>query len=232
MIRLAIDASTPVCDIALIHEEFKKEFILREEGRGIHSNRLFEGIEELIKLAGITVKDVDEWITTGGPGSYTGLRITTSALKGILFLSKKNVLSVQTLAFFARSMAENKPECTRFHACIDARRTHLYHQYFEIKGKTVIATSEPEILPLEEIKKIIQTGDCIGGTGIERLSLDWLEMKEIFVLESKKVINPLILAKFSQNNVSWKSFMQTVEPELFEPDYYSSGIVQVHTKKN
>jgi len=232
MIRLAIDASTPICDIALIHEESNKEFVLWEEGKGIHSDRLFEGIEELTKLAGISVQDVDEWITTGGPGSYTGLRIAVSALKGILFFSKKNMLSVQTLAFFARSMAEEKPESIRFHACIDARRTHLYHQFFEIREKTVISSSKPEILPLEEIKTILKSGDCIGGTGIERLGLNWLKEKEIFVLESKKVINPLILAKFSQNNVSWKSFMQTVEPELFEPDYYSSGMAQVYTKKN
>jgi len=232
MIRLAIDASTPVCDIALIHEDSINEFMLWEEGRGIHSDRLFEGIQELLLSANISIHDVDEWITTGGPGSYTGLRIAASALKGILFFSNKNIVSVQTLAFFARSMVEAKSDCTRFHACIDARRTHLYYQYFEIKEKTVISSSEPKILPLNEIKGLLQSGDCIGGTGIERLGLDWLNEKEILVLESKKVINPLILAKFSQNNLSWKSFIQTVEPELFEPDYYSSGIAQVHTKKN
>ena len=87
MIRLAIDASTPVCDIALLHEESEKEFVLWEEGRGIHSDRLFEGIQELTKLAGISVQDVDEWITTGGPGSYTGLRIAASALKGIIYIT-------------------------------------------------------------------------------------------------------------------------------------------------
>jgi tRNA threonylcarbamoyladenosine biosynthesis protein TsaB len=230
MIRIAIDASTPICDIALIHDEVQNEFMLWEEGRGIHSDRLFQGIQELLNKANITINQVDEWITTGGPGSYTGLRISASALKGILFGTNKSLISVQTLAYFARSMANAKPEKKRFHACIDARRTHLYHQFFEIENNSVIQTSKPQILAIDKIKSLIEFGDCIGGTGIDRLGLEWLSEKEIFVIESKKVINPLILAKFTQNNSTWKSFVHIVEPALFEPEYFTSGIEQVHSK--
>lgn len=228
MIRLAIDASTPVCCVGLVLDSNPKSFSRWEKGQGVHSSRLFEQINEVLAEAGITLNQVDEFVISSGPGSYTGLRIAASALKGILYATSKQITAVQTLAFFASAILEIYPKAKRIHAVIDARRTHLYHQLFEFENGVLTSHNKLEIRDLEEINNLIKPEDFIGGTGFERLDSERLQKLKCTLVDERETINPSYLALFSTKNESWKSFYSKVTPALFEPNYYTYGQAQVH----
>lgn len=227
MIRLAIDASTPVCCVGLILDSNKNTFLRWEKGQGVHSQRLFEQINEVLSEAGITLNQVDEFVISSGPGSYTGLRIAASALKGILFSTSKEITGVQTLAYFTSAILEKHPEAKRIHAVLDARRTHLYHQVFEFENAEIKTYNELKIRDLSEINSMIQTNDFFGGTGFERLDLTRLKELNCTLVDERDSINPIQLALFSTKNELWKTFYSKVTPALFEPNYYTYGQAQV-----
>ena len=49
-----------------------------------HSQTLLPMIESALNSSGVTVKDLDYIAVSNGPGSFTGVRIGVSAVKGIV----------------------------------------------------------------------------------------------------------------------------------------------------
>ena len=70
---LVADTSTEVLSIALFTENTYEERLV--DGNFSHSENLLPEIEELLKRAGIGMKDLELLIVSKGPGSFTGLRI-------------------------------------------------------------------------------------------------------------------------------------------------------------
>ena len=96
---IAFDTATKICTAALrtsdgtITERW-------DQGLGIHSEKLFLFVRDLLREAEIGMADVDTLLFTTGPGSYTGLRISASAMKGFAFGNDLAVYGINTLAFF------------------------------------------------------------------------------------------------------------------------------------
>lgn len=91
---LAVDTSTQTMNIALIGEKFKTS--VRYEGKLEHSENLVPRILELLKNHNLKLKDLDLLVCTGGPGSFTGLRIAMSALKGVSLGTETPLVTVET----------------------------------------------------------------------------------------------------------------------------------------
>lgn len=87
-----------------------------------HSERLMGIVLELLSHASITVNDVDLFACTRGPGSFTGLRIGMSALKGMAFGSKKSLVSVSTLKMWADTVDSTDAVVS----VIDAKKQRWY----------------------------------------------------------------------------------------------------------
>lgn len=226
--RLAIDCSTPVCTVAL--KKDGKTFFRWIKGVGVHSESTFLFIKEVLQEAELSLDEVHEVIITIGPGSYTGLRIASSAVKGLLFGTDILLTGVQTLAFFAFAAYSVQPELTRFHAVIDARRTHLYHQIFEKKDGKIVAVNEMEIRELAKIQSFIKDGDGVGGTGMNRLNISETGISTHLINE-EVLIRAEYLASISESVFESDRFISPLNPALFEPNYYTSGYAQVHQPK-
>ena len=79
---LAIDTSTPSGSIALLEDDQ----LIAESTTCIqktHAERLLPSIKTLLNSIGISIKDIDGFALTTGPGSFTGLRIGLSTIKGL-----------------------------------------------------------------------------------------------------------------------------------------------------
>ncbi len=97
---LSVETATPVCSVALrlpdgtVHE-------LRSEGKGVHSEQTFVYIDRLLAREKLAVNDLGAVIISAGPGSYTGLRVASSAVKGLLFQTEVPLYACQTLGAIA-----------------------------------------------------------------------------------------------------------------------------------
>ena len=88
-----------------------------------HSQTLLPMLEEIRRMAGLDMKDLDAVALTGGPGSFTGLRIGSSTAKGIALALGIPVISVPTLEAMAWNLIGREGLVCPM---MDARRGQVY----------------------------------------------------------------------------------------------------------
>ncbi len=130
-----------------------------------HSQTLMPMVEHILQLSGVTVEQLDALAVHAGPGSFTGVRIGVSAVKGLAFAHNKPCVSVSTLA----GMAENAAVLPGGVICcvMDARCQQVYTALFEknAAGETVRLTPD-EAISIEELgARLQQTAGPVLLTG-------------------------------------------------------------------
>jgi tRNA threonylcarbamoyladenosine biosynthesis protein TsaB len=126
---LLLETATTVCSAALARDG--KVLALRETHEGYsHAEKLTVFAGEILREAGITLPELDAVAVSGGPGSYTGLRIGVSTAKGLCFALDKPLISIGTLEAMAWGLYHSSFTLhqSSFLACpmIDARRMEVY----------------------------------------------------------------------------------------------------------
>ncbi|MBW2038286.1 MAG: tRNA (adenosine(37)-N6)-threonylcarbamoyltransferase complex dimerization subunit type 1 TsaB [Deltaproteobacteria bacterium] len=168
MMILGIDTSTSCGSLGLIDgDQVVAEYNLNREET--HSARLIPSIQVLLKGAKLDIKDVDGLAVSLGPGSFTGLRVGLSTVKGLALAAEKPVVGVPTLD----ALAHNLP-FTPYLICpfLDARRGEVYTALYKdegggrVKRLTPYQVLSPSIM-LEEIppKETIFLGDGVRVYG-------------------------------------------------------------------
>jgi tRNA threonylcarbamoyl adenosine modification protein YeaZ len=209
---LALETSTPVCSVAL-GKGRRSVIEKRMEGRSVHSERTFEFIKELLDRHSLKIADLDAVLFSNGPGSYTGLRIGASAIKGLLFQQDIPLYTLPTLLSFAIPFLANNPPA--IHAVIDARRQHLYHQKVKKSLDGEIEVSEANVVEIKKLERQTKKGDVIVGTGWERLEIvnrgemTWHGTEAI---SAKNLV-------LGWNHPELKKHFKRADVESFEPEY-------------
>ena len=104
MIILAVDSSSKVATVALMKDEkLLGEITLNDKKE--HSVILMTIIQDLLKDNNLSVDDIDGYVVSKGPGSFTGLRIGMATIKGLSFGSGKPYVSVSSLDALALSVS-------------------------------------------------------------------------------------------------------------------------------
>lgn len=98
-----------------------------------HAERIMGTIEYCIAEAGLKPADLDLLACAGGPGSFTGLRIGLSTIKGLSLGLGKPFVTVPTLDAMAGDWAGAAPVIV---PVIDAKRSHFYFALYE-RGRLV-----------------------------------------------------------------------------------------------
>ncbi|MGE5653363.1 MAG: tRNA (adenosine(37)-N6)-threonylcarbamoyltransferase complex dimerization subunit type 1 TsaB, partial [Bacillota bacterium] len=102
MLVLAIDASTLVSGVALVSDDrVLAEFVLQTAKT--HSQRLLPSIDHIMREADIRPDQLDGVVVSGGPGSFTGLRIGMSTAKGLAHALNIPIIAINTLDFWAEN---------------------------------------------------------------------------------------------------------------------------------
>jgi tRNA threonylcarbamoyladenosine biosynthesis protein TsaB len=128
---LAIDTSTLLGGVAVADDLEGVIIEVRLNVKSTHSERLMTTIDYALAQSGCTISDMDFFAVAIGPGSFTGLRIGLSTVKGFSYATGKPVVSVPTL----EALARNFPFCC-YPVCtmLDARKKEVYAALFEWKG--------------------------------------------------------------------------------------------------
>lgn len=217
---LALETATKVCSVAFCDDR-GSVFEKRIEQRGSHSEQLFLFIEELQNEHDFAVPDLDTVLVSEGPGSYTGLRISASAVKGLLFQTEVPLFGINTLASFAISAVDAETSSKTIHSIINARRVHVYHQKFEYDSGKLHSDDKVEVIPIKAFEKMIRNGHAIVGTGLDRIEENVRQKAEVFGAD--KISASSLIKLF---NSGADQFYRKIDAELFEPKYYTSNQVQ------
>lgn len=127
---LACDTATAVMHLALVRFEEDKPVFYETSATTLgnkHSELLIPRILELCGRCNINLKDIDLLVCTSGPGSFTGLRIAMSTLKGISLATGKPLVSIPTLDVY-QGCVNMYPGAVL--ATIDAKKQRFYAALF------------------------------------------------------------------------------------------------------
>lgn len=95
-----------------------------------HSSRVLEAVDGLMQKAGLALAELDGLAVTVGPGSFTGLRIGMSTVKGLAFALNKPVAGLCVLETLARQ-AEITPDAT-VTAVVDGSKQEVFTRSYRL----------------------------------------------------------------------------------------------------
>lgn len=128
---LSIDTYSSICGVALFDGE---KLIAGNQERvpNRHSEVLLPMIDSALKMAGISVRDLEAIAVISGPGSFTGLRIGVSTAKGICMGSDIPLISAGTFEAWGELVQglANEGKKTEIGILIDARQGDWYGSVF------------------------------------------------------------------------------------------------------
>ena len=133
MLILAIDTSGQAGGITLAEAE-AGEFRLVESAAiagGTFSAQLIPTLAALLKKHGYGVKDIGGFAAASGPGSFTGLRVGLSAIKGLAETLHKPIATVSLL----EAMAMLTDHQGTIAAAMDAGRKEIFFGVYEQSGQ-------------------------------------------------------------------------------------------------
>lgn len=212
---LAIETATPVCSVA-IQTDTGRVFEKRIEGKGVHSERMFLFIRDLLERTNTQIADLDAILFSNGPGSYTGLRIGASAIKGLLFGREVALFTCPTLLSLSAAITEPGKSCS-IHAVIDARRRHLYHQRIDVDENGKRKAGKASVVELIRLNEELAPYDIVVGTGWERLTPKEKVREKITWLGSEAVSAKNLITAW--NNKNMNNYFKKEDIEGFEPEY-------------
>lgn len=178
----AKSASVAVCDEnGLVSQYFQNSGLT-------HSRTLLPMAEDMLKNLSFTLGDIDLIAVAHGPGSFTGIRIGVSAVKGLAWAADKPVCGVSTLL----AMAYNGiayPEGSLICCVMDAKRSQFYNALFVIKDGIPVRLCEDRAIGtaklVEDIENTKNSVFIIGdGASMCYNSLENLKVNAVLPPES------------------------------------------------
>ena len=140
---LNIESSTEVCSVALARDGSDIHLSENLTGQN-HAKLLTVLIEDVLSQSVVTIEQLDAVAVSGGPGSYTGLRIGVSVAKGICYASNVRLIAITSLEAMTHYVINNleklhptETDKILFCPMIDARRMEVYTSFYDKNGKLI-----------------------------------------------------------------------------------------------
>lgn len=205
-----------VDDNHLICEEFWTD-------RQTHSKRVLKMIKHMLdKRACLELDDIDGFVVAKGPGSFTGLRIGISVIKGMAQALDKPAAGISSLDGIAfRFQYCTTPVCIM----MDARRDEVYCALYEFDQGRLVSKSEEIVAKPEKVIEMTKSNCLFAGSG-SKVYRDVIE---------QQADNPITAHDF-QNHVSAAAMAQSMDIKdmflnysdyILTPDYIRKSDAQL-----
>ncbi|MDG1660181.1 MAG: tRNA (adenosine(37)-N6)-threonylcarbamoyltransferase complex dimerization subunit type 1 TsaB [Winogradskyella sp.] len=220
---LNIETSSTNCSVSLSKDE--EILVLKEDNNAgySHAEKLHLFIMEAIEISGISKNNLDAIAISKGPGSFTGLRIGVSTVKGICFALDKPLISISTLEALAHQIKTNKGLIIPM---LDARRMEVYSAIFDWEYNPN-REIQAQVLDETSFKSELENGKVYFiGNGVEKTKTIISHYNAVFTegkLPSASTMGKLANMKYKKSDFE--------DVAYFEP-YYLKDFVALKTKKN
>ncbi len=241
---LAIDTAAQSCSVAVSdHEELLGEMTLNL--RQTHSRHLLAMIHQVLSDVRLSVSDLDGFGVVRGPGSFTGLRIGISTVKGLCAATGKPLAGVSSLDALAFPFAFYEGTVC---ALLDARKGEVYGESYRCEdgkiekyGREGVMRPEqvPEILLPEILQRESESAgrseekdSCLFvGTGARlyrEIIRNLLDSKALFSSPQDDLIRAAAVARIAFRRLIEKDADDVVS---FTPHYIRKSDAQIHLQK-
>lgn len=122
-----------------------------------HSVILMTIIDFLLSNLSLTVKDIDGFVVSKGPGSFTGLRIGAATIKGLSQGSNKPFVAISSLDALANNMAYTEGIICPI---LNALRNNVYTALYEYKNDSLERITDISIQSIDELIHALSKYDC------------------------------------------------------------------------
>ncbi len=228
---LNIDTSTEVCSVALANDGLVIQSRENLAGQN-HAMLLTIFIDELLAESNLTPEKLDAVAVSGGPGSYTGLRIGVSVAKGICYALNLPLITITSLESMAHHVIQNRSkfnitekENILFCPMIDARRMEVYTAFYDITVNQIRGI-QADIIDHQSYMTYLENNTIVFfGNGATKCREAITHPKAIFlndIITSAK--NMVSLAEYS---FGLKNF---VDVAYYEPFYLKDFIATIPVK--
>jgi tRNA threonylcarbamoyl adenosine modification protein YeaZ len=169
MIALAIDTCSTICATALVRDNniIGKFFI---DIKNYHDEKLIGMVDSLLQSCTLSIDDIDGYIVSIGPGSFTGIRIGMSVTKGFAIAKEKPIVGISSLDGLAWNFFYNYGNTQKeiVYSIIDAQRDEVFCSKYMFDGR-IKRVSDYRCLTLLELKNNIESSVLFIGNGVEKV---------------------------------------------------------------
>ena len=173
MLTFAMTTTTKLAGLSL----YKKDKLLGEihvEMAKTHSTTILEQIDSLLKWTGKKLDEIENVIVSIGPGSFTGVRIAISVVKGLFFGKNVNFYEVNELdalgfqGYYNLKVNLENDEDVKIYSLIDSRKEKIYYAAYETfngkAGRKLELVKNYEVTKLDNvIEEIIENKQDKGN---------------------------------------------------------------------
>lgn len=160
---LSIDSSSPHGSVALLeNDQILSQTSLPKSAS--FSNSLLSLVDKVLSDAQYDLNDVEGFSLTTGPGSFTGLRVGVSLVKGFILATQKPFVGVSTLHALAALV-----EPTPYQVCplLDARKKEVYAAFFKYDGGQLKRQSLDSVMSPQVLAEKVTEPTVFIGPGLE-----------------------------------------------------------------
>ncbi len=221
---LAVDTATEICGVAVaVDGQVKAELILN---RGItHTQSVLSAIDAVLGMTGMSSGEVDAYSVTRGPGSFTGLRIGISTVKGLALAAGKPLVGISSLEVLAHQASGRVGLVC---PVMDARRREVYWTLYQSNPDGITAILTERVGPVAEIiSHIYKECEFIGnGVPTYRSKLQpSLKHPARWTDHEGNSLRPAVLAR-----LAWQRFQEGRMDDIrtFAPVYLRKSDAELH----
>lgn len=213
---LQIETATASCSVCLA-ENGETLTVKELSERNVHASSLTLFIADVLKDANRSIDELDAIAVSMGPGSYTGLRIGVSTVKGMCYALGVPLIAIGTLEAMAAGMLKRYAEGAEFLLCpmIDARRMEVYTSVYT-RNLDKISAVEAKIIDQHSFEDLLSENRILffgDGAGKCRETLGF-NVNAVFIpdfVNSASDFSLLAFEKYQQE--------QFEDVAYFEPYY-------------
>lgn len=194
---LHIESATKPCSVALSKGEELLFYRMNDQAYS-HAVQLGRYLDQVLSFSAQQGLKIDAVSVSGGPGSYTGLRIGVSMAKGICYGLGIPLIAISTLRILAGQVLDNVNDNIVLCPALDARRMEIYTAVYDHRGNELLPAgalvveenSFDDIFPDKTL--------CFFGDGakkcLEKLSRTNVCFRDDLVPRAREMILPALTA--------------------------------------
>ena len=224
IVLLNIETATKNCSVSLSVDGAQVGLKEIAEENFSHAEKLHVFIENLLGENGMSMKDLSGIAVSQGPGSYTGLRIGVSAVKGLCYGLNIPMMAIDTLQILAKQL---QVESGWIIPMIDARRMEVFCATFSPQGD-LITPIEAKVIDASSFSEL--EGDTavyfVGDGAMKCASV--LTAANFYFCEAIVYPSAREMIALSYEKYVTKDF---VDVAYFEPYYLKDFVMPVKKQK-